>query len=262
MSMALFSKSSNEGPQFRQAILKGCLCFGVAMSNVVTIGCAHAQGTLTFNNTPLWSQNDDLFDGLGPSAGTATVGETLIAPTGQDVMLDNFSFVAEGPANLEVQAFVFEWSGNMVGAGGGAVGNPVYLSPEFNFSPTGWVPLAANIGGEGVALAAGQHYVVGFTISSPLYYSASTGGVEFELVPRDIIPQGAYGGGGAVWMNNGNNFAALNSQTWSTDGDYGDVGFTANFTVVPEPSIPMLSAVGVAIWMGVAIARKRRPGRV
>jgi hypothetical protein len=58
------------------------------------------------------------------------------------------------------------------------------------------------------------------------------------------LPVGVDGNGGAVWDNNGNNFAAINTALWDTWGDTGDLAFTAHLTVVPEPSsLRILAAI-------------------
>jgi len=231
-----------------------------------------AQGVV-YDTTPYWAAVSATIGGLGPGQ-TTTMGETFVAPAGQNVTLNNFSFYAEsyypnngGVANLQLQDFVFAWSGSMTGNGGRAVGNPVYLSPTFQFSPPpgpgGWVPLTAAIGG-GLTLVAGDDYVMGFTLSDPADYAASSGDIEFQEVSarnafEPPLPSGVGGDGGAVWFNNGNNFAALNTATWDTWGDTGDMSFTANFTVVPEPSAFVLVFIlGSIICISRSLTRKRR----
>jgi hypothetical protein len=203
---------------------------------------------------------------MGPGQ-SSTIAETFVAPTGPSVTLNDFSFYAEsyypyngGIANLHLRAFVYSWSGSLTGQGGGAVGSAVYLGPSFPFSPPprpgGWVPLTAQIGGAGLTLSSGQHYVMGFTLSDPADYAASQGDIEFQTVPArnpnynpPPIPPGVdFGSGGAVWLNNGDNFAALNTTVWDTWGDLGVMAFTAHFTAVPEPSTAMLAFAGIALW--------------
>ncbi|HZL78948.1 MAG TPA: hypothetical protein VFC17_08845 [Candidatus Limnocylindrales bacterium] len=214
---------------------------------------------VTYDTTRYWDGGSSI-GGWGPGQ-SSTLGETFVAPAGDSVVLNDFSFFAEsynpynvGIARLYLQAFVFEWSGNMTGQGGGASGNALYLGPTFLFSPPpfpgGWVPLRANPGGNGLTLSAGHHYVMGFTLSAPANYAASFGDIEFE----ETIPltSAVDAGGGAVWLNNGNNFAALNTTTWDTWGDTGDLAFTAHLTVVPEPTALSMTAILVAF----AAARK------
>jgi len=81
---------------------------------------------------------------------------------------------------------------------------------------------------------------MGFTISAPANYAASSGDIELQEVPNrnpyePELPVGVDRYGGAVWDNNGNNFNALTSSIWDTWGDTGDYAFTAHLNVVPEP---------------------------
>ena len=221
-----------------------------------------AKAFVVYDTTPYWPIVTATVGGLGPGQ-SSTIAETFVAPTGPAVTLNNFSFNTEsyyplygGAASLHLRAFVFAWSGSLTGHGGGAVGNALYLSPSFVFSPPprpgGWVPLTASIGGNGLTLNPGQNYVMGFTLSDPVDYAASQGDIEFQSVPArnpnynpPPIPASVdFGSGGAVWLNNGNNFTALNTTIWDTWGDIGVMAFTAHFTVVPEPTIVILSVLG------------------
>src|SRR5258706_1215716 len=216
--------------------------------------------SVVFDTTPYWAPSQNILSGVGPGQ-SSTFAETFVAPSGAIVSLNDFSFYAEsyypygGVAHLQLRAFVFAWSGSMTGHGGGAVGSPLYLSPSFSFSPpagpSGWVPLTANPGPSGLALNPGGHYVMGFTLSNPADYAASQGDIEFQEVaargPYDPpLPPGVDGHGGAGWLNHANNFTLLNTVTWDTWGDIGDLAFKAHLTVVPEPSTTLLiTALGV-----------------
>lgn len=214
---------------------------------------------VVFNTASAWTTNAGIFIGFGPGQGT-TVGETIIAPNAPEVMLNNFTFYAQAlpsGANLQLQAFVYSWSGNVTGTNGGAIGSPLYLSPAFSYSPAPrvanpwagpWTPLTATIPGQGISLDPGQAYVIGVTLSDPVNYAASTGEIEFQNVPPYQIPAGtATGGGEAVWDNNGNDFAELNTAPWSTWGNIGPLSFVADITVVPEPSVTILGLLAAAI---------------
>jgi hypothetical protein len=229
-------------------------------------GSPGADGGVAFDTVPYWAAVQGIIGGFGPGQ-SSTLGETFVAPSGANVTLNDFSFYAEsyypyngGIANIYLQAFVYEWSGRLTGQGGRAIGDPIYLGASFPFSPpprpNGWVPLTASFEGNGLTLIGGNHYVIGFTLSSPANYAASQGDIEFQEVPNrnpnePELPAGVDGNGGAVWDNNGNNFAVLNSATWDTWGDIGDLAFTAHLTVVPEPSsLVMIGAAGFCTVLG------------
>lgn len=218
---------------------------------------ARAQAPFAFNTESVWTTQGGIIGSYGPGF-TSTAGETIIAPDAAAVTLNDFTFYAQSrprgtTASLDFEAFVYAWSGNAAGTGGGAVGSPLYLSTPFTYSPpspTGsawdgpWTPLTVSLGA-GVSLNPGQSYVIGVTISNPTCYNASSGAIEFQEVPIYQIPVGTQTGGGeVVWDNNGNNFNALNNGAWS-QGNGGVMAFTADFTVVPEPSSGILALAGL-----------------
>ena len=222
-----------------------------------------SAASVVFDTTPYWSPVDAIIGGWGPGT-SSTLRETFVAPMGASVTLNDFSFYAQSyyplgsVASLYLQAFVYEWSGSMTDYGGGAVGSPLYLSSNFQFSPPprsgGWVPLTANIGGNGLTLTPGDNYVMDFTLSDPTGYAESQGDIEFQEVPArnsnyPPLPAGVDGNGGVVWLNNGNDFAAINTTVWSTWGDTGDFAFKADFTLVPEPTAAMMMALGAVLWL-------------
>lgn len=222
-----------------------CLGFRPARAAIIAmlLPLSAIATSVQFNTEPYWGTYQGILGGLGPGQ-SSTIGETFVAPTGGSVILQDFSFVAQSyypsgsSANLELQAFIYSWSGGLRGQGGGAVGGALYLGPTFEYSPPpraqGWAPLTANLG-SGVPLTPGGHYVIGFTLSNPANYSASQGDIEFQEVSTrgsyPTLPASVDGGGGAVWDNNGSNFGALNTTTWDTWGDTGDMSFTADFSV-------------------------------
>lgn len=245
---------------FIQHFRQFCLpCFVLTASLVV---CKCSAVGVIYDTTPYFAPIYQTLGGMGQGQ-ASTIGETFVAPAGAQVTLNSFSFMAESyiAGNLQVRPFIYAWSGNLTGVGGGATGSPIYMGSSFSFSPgqrpDGWTSMTATLGG-GVSLVAGQQYVLGFTISDPGDYAASSGYIEFQTVPvrnpgytPPPIPAGVdFGSGGAQWLNNSNNFAALNSGPWSTWGDIGAMAFTASFTVVPEPSIIPLSILGAALWLG------------
>lgn len=230
-------------------------CFLLAVLPIYDVASA---ATVTFDTTPYWPLVYGIVGGFG-SDGVSTVGETFVAPAGGSVALNNFTFYGQsywplngGVANLHLQAFVFQWSGN------GATGNPIYLSSTFIYSPppSGWTPLTANLGATGVSLIPNGVYVMGFTLSNPANWAASSGDVEFQNIPGVTIPASASGGGAEWNQNSGNNFSALTNSSW---GGGAPLSFTANLTVVPECSGISLITLGSLLWFtGRRILQGRR----
>lgn len=233
-------------------VLKAVLCSAAIIGSLLprTVSAV----TVIYDTTGYWTGG--VLGFFGPGQGT-TFGETFTAPSGGGYVLSDFSFYAQSSgsvASLYLQPFVFEWSGPMTGPGGGATGNALYLGSTFLFSPPsgpgGWTRLTAN---PDVGLISGFNYVMGFTLSDPANYAASRNNIEFEETPP--LTSSVDTGGGAVWLNNGNNFAAINTTTWSTSGDTGDFAFSAQLTTtVPEPATPLLACLAVVLW----VIRNRR----
>jgi hypothetical protein len=236
--------------------------------------------TVVYDTTPYWATVSAVIGGMGPGQ-SSTIGETFVAPAGPNVTLNDFSFFAEsyypyngGVASLHLRAFVYAWASTVNGPpGAGATGSPLYLSPSFVFSPPprpgGWVPLTASIGGNGLTLIPGQRYVMGFTLSDPADYAASQGDIEFKMVvvhglyySPPPVPVGVdIGSGSLTWLNNGNNFAALTTPTWTVADSWEQtdaMSFTAHFTVVPEPSAVALALLGATCGMSRCVGAKRR----
>lgn len=244
---------------------------GLLLCACVNLGTAVAQ-PVVWDTAPYWGAVRGILGGFGPEQ-ASTVGETFIAPAGAAVSLSDFTLFAEsyypyngGIATLYLRAFVFEWAGPMIGHGGRGIGAPLFLSPSFTFSPpprpNGWVPLTQSFGPNGLSLTPGGHYVMGFTLSMPSDYAASFGDIEVQNVParnpyEPPLPPGIDGNGGVVWFNNTNNFALLNTTTWDTWGDVGDLSFTAHLTVVPEPTVCGL-LTGGSFYLAVRRWRAKR----
>ena len=225
----------------------------------LALSSAARAATVTYNTTSYWGTVQAVLGGMGHDQ-TSTIGQTFIAPNGYRVTLNDFSFVAQsyypygGYASLHVRPFVYKWSGNLAGHGGAPSGPPLFLGASFVYSPPpftppdwsiGWAPMPANLD-PGVPLQPGAHYVIGFTISEPADYAAAFGDIKFQIVPvrnpnyspPPIPPSVNFGSGGAVWFNNSNNFAAINTTVWDTWGDVGTMAFNAHFTVLNNPPPP------------------------
>jgi hypothetical protein len=207
-----------------------------------------------FDTTPSWNGSSTIQPFGVPN--TATYGQTIIAPTAAQT-LQSFSFhILGSPAvHLSMKAYVYAWSGSLFGGGGGqATGSALFASPSsIIYNGTGaFQTVTVNTGGTNVT--PGGHYVMFLTVSNLSDFNASTGttnwGDLFAHVPND-------GGGGFVFFNNGNNFPALTAGPWDNFTDFGDLAFTAVFSV-PEPtSLAVFGLVGL-MGLGLTCYRRRR----
>ena len=155
-------------------------------------------GDTTYNNytgyNPYWHP-------LG-YPNTATYGETFMAPTNGDNVLQNFSFWMAGPyqsGNIILGAYIATWTGNHAGT-------LLYSSNSVNYDNTGEAQLSFSVPG-GLALTPGANYVMFLSVSQ--YYGQSQG-LSYIDAGSATIP-----GGGFVYNNNGGDFNSLFSSSWS-----------------------------------------------
>jgi hypothetical protein len=148
---------------------------------------------------------------------TPTYGQVVTVPAGQDT-LESFTFYLKVPPGLIFRPYVYAWSG----AEKHATGPALYEGPEMHTaSESGFEPITVNTGG--VAVTAGQEYVLFFSISND---KAADEGTALTG-PWGFTPS-SYGN--AVWFNNGYNTAAWTTEAWSNPGLKGlSMAFTAIF---------------------------------
>lgn len=85
--------------------------------------------TVTYDTSPYFMPFENYFAGFRPDS-TSTIAETFTAPAGQSVRLTDFTFYTEGyfstdAQELHLRPIVYAWSGNLIGTGGGAVGDRI-----------------------------------------------------------------------------------------------------------------------------------------
>ncbi len=233
----------------------------IALLGFVAAGSARAN--VTFDTTPSWDGSSSIqswgynptFDPNGP---TPTYGETFIAPTGSTV-LNNFTFYIQsidGNFNpvagdqYAAQGEVFNWTGSLLGGNPnqGTVGSALYTSPVFTFTSDGLFDAVTVTIPGGLALTAGNAYVIDLTdVAGPSNGdTGSWGDAEFGHVAND-------GGGGFAFSNVGQ------AGIWDDGGDFGDLAFTANFSssgAVPDGANAAILFVLALTALGLVPSRR------
>ena len=217
--------------------------FALALAGV-SIASAHADTTID-TVTP-WDKSNAVSS--WGSSGTATYGQTFTTGA-TDTVLKSFSFYIN-PIDVDYKAYVGVWDGSKVSS-------LVWSSPVLN-ADTGLNTFDLfKITPGNLQLQANTQYVAFFSVSglaNSQYLSTIWGYTGTD----------AYSGGGFVFSNNGDDFAALTTNTW--DGSAGgwwsgagvrDLAFKAELTAaVPEPETYAMFLAGLGI-MGV-MARRRK----
>ena len=232
------------------------------MSGTVGVAglCAVSAWGATYDTMSYWNQSSRIQWFAVPD--TTTYGETFLAPgigSAPEVGLDSFSFNLKGAiaaTRLDMTAVVFGWSGPLTGAGGGAVGAPLYIShEELLYTGNQWETLTVNT--PGVALVPGSPYVIALTMSDPDKFAASIGHAAWALTQA---PSTAAGGGGFVFVNSGNTGIESLAGTWSGTRDYGSLAFQAVFSDdVHQGSVPDSGATLGLLVLGIgAVTAARR----
>ncbi|TDJ43312.1 MAG: PEP-CTERM sorting domain-containing protein [Gammaproteobacteria bacterium] len=176
-------------------------------------------------------------------AETATYGQTFSLSTTAN--MNSFTFYlndALDPEVIDFQAYVFSWDDSLNKIAGSSLFASSAMSTTNNGGADGFEEFAINTGG--ITLSAGQ-YVAFFTASNLFDGDSGTGKMGFTNAD-------AYTGGNLVYMNNGSDFAALSSSSWSEWADESDLAFTVTTTAVPIPAAVwlMFSALAVLGWRG------------
>lgn len=213
----------------------------------------HAHAGTVFDTSPSWSGSS--ISAFGVST-TTTYGQTFVAPTDNVLQRFSFSLKPRNGATLSMRAYVSEWTGSLLGGGGGgAVGDPLFVSDSSIVIQDNGGYQSVTVPTNGTILTPQGHYVAFLTVSNPSDYSASSGVSDWAIIRGSRAANS--GGGGFVFFNNGAASNLLHSQRWDNHSDFGDLAWRAEFTAVPEPSTWGLGITGL-ICFGVFSRRRRR----
>jgi hypothetical protein len=250
--------------------------FAGALACLASTPVARAQ---LLDTLPGWD-GFNFISPFGPAGvGTPTYGETFTAPGG-NLALDDFSFfVASLDGNFlptatdtyNVQAEVFQWTGDLIAGNGpqGVTGSPLYVSPTFAISPDGVGYLDSGFDQVEVdlpaplALTAGDNYILllndvdsvgqvdGDTMAFALdgsfsHYTPGDAGGGFNYSnygPGGFLGDGSWSNGPGAYVDDGN--------------DFGDLIFTADFSPVQQTggggsSVPDAGATVLLLGLGLA----------
>jgi hypothetical protein len=218
----------------------------VAISLVLASG---ALATTTIDTTPSWkTAGSQVLSGFGYTVNfccTATEGQTVTVPA-TDTTLDSFTFYVDLPTNLIFRGEVFAWdptTGNPAEfTSGNATGPALYESGQMHttsynngFKPQ---PITFNIP-DGLALTAGEQYVLFFSISKDYEANAPTAGIPGFT---GYIATDAYSEGDFVFINNEGDANKWTTMPWTHYALFGipqdDLAFKASFS----PSLPTSKA--------------------
>jgi len=244
-------------------VLMKRLLVAALTASALLAGRASARAEfVSYDTTGAWNGSNSISSFGAGTSNTATYGETFVAPSGGGSLLKDFSFPIKPSlgVHLQMHAYVYAWTGPLMGHGGRATGSALYTSPTVILDGNGSFQ-TVTFGPTADVLLPGQNYVAFLTVSNPddyaKYQATGVSSATFFGLVATPHPAGN-GGGGFVYANNTSDFASLTSSTWTTVSDRGDLAWTAEFEVVPEPGTLMLSAFAAGTLGLVALCRRRR----
>lgn len=202
----------------------------------VALAGVHSAFALTTIST-LASENGTISTYGVPN--TATYGQTFIAPSATDTVLDSVQFKIDplGTGDVNVRLHVGTWTGTKVGS-------LIYTGSLVTLgSGLGWTNVVySNLG---INVVHNQAYVAFASVSND--YIGGTAQWASSTAA-------SYGNGTFVFLNNGNDAGQWTTTNWTSAGI--DATFEMNFVnAIPEPTTMSLLALGAA---GLIAKRRRR----
>lgn len=217
---------------------------------VLILVSSTAFAGLTVDTNPSWD-GSTYISSFGVT-NTATYGQTIVVPVGQN-RIDSFSFqVGFASAAIQFQPEVYAWNGSSATGAALWEGVPVTLA-----AGNGFTRFTFTIPG-GLTVTGGSAYVL-FVSTSKLQSGALASNSRFGFIANNTT----YPDGQFVYINNGANPALWTTNSWSTIAQ--DLAFSVVFNGggtgsqdVPALSGPMLLLLTAALAIAGAIALRFR----
>jgi hypothetical protein len=228
-------------------------------------GVGHTRADLNYDTTYAWDGSSVVSNwGSTQSLATPTYGQTFVAPAISNIALENFTFYLNGFGGGGTTFFtadVYAWSGSLIAGNPvqGATGSALYTSPLMSITDnlTGnFQQVTINTGG--ILLTPNVNYVALLTTTDPASIAANTNS-DGSWAFGALLFQHVTGNGGGGFNYSSDTMSV--STPWDDGSDMGDLAWTANFAVVPEPSSQALLGLSAAVLFGADWQRRKQAAR-